>query len=179
MFASHGAQKLFGAFGGMPAGMTIPWYIYWIAAPIEFFGGILIAIGLLTRPVAFLASGLMAFAYFMGHAFGTGSFVFWPKVNQGEVAILYCWLFLYLAAAGPGSFAIDIVAAAVPSERVEDVTCRTLQARRSRRWRRNRLIWSAEATPPVNPRASGESRVIRKPEALPPRRCLPLSRLRR
>jgi len=107
MFASHGAQKLFGAFGGMPAGMTIPWYINWIAGPIEFFGGILIAIGLLTRPVAFLASGLTACAYFMGHAFGTGSFVFWPKVNQGEIAVLYCWLWLYLAAAGPGSFAID------------------------------------------------------------------------
>ena len=107
MFACHGAQKLFGAFGGMPPGMDIPWYIYWIAGPIEFFGGILIAIGLFTRPVAFLASGLMAVAYFKGHAFGTGSFVFWPKVNQGEIAVLYCWLFLYIAAAGPGSFAID------------------------------------------------------------------------
>ena len=107
MFACHGAQKLFGAFGGMPAGMTIPWYINWIAGPIELFGGILIAVGLLTRPVAFLASGLMAVAYFKGHAFGTGSFVFWPKVNQGEPAVLYCWLFLYIAAAGPGAWAID------------------------------------------------------------------------
>jgi putative oxidoreductase len=107
MFACHGAQKLFGAFGGMPAGMTIPWYITSIAAPIEFFGGILIAIGLLTRPVAFLASGLMAVAYFKGHAFGSGSFVFWPKVNQGEPAVLYCWLFLYIAAAGPGAWALD------------------------------------------------------------------------
>ena len=107
MFACHGAQKLFAAFGGMPAGMTIPWYIYWIAGPIEFFGGILIAIGLLTRPVAFLASGLMAVAYFKGHAFGSGSFVFWPKVNQGELAVLYCWIFLYIAAAGPGAWALD------------------------------------------------------------------------
>lgn len=107
MFASHGAQKVIGAFGGMPAGMTIPWYIPAIAGPIEFFGGILIAIGLLTRPVAFLASGLMAVAYFQGHAFGTGSFVFWPKVNQGELAVLYCWLFLYIAAAGPGAWAVD------------------------------------------------------------------------
>lgn len=107
MFACHGAQKLFGAFGGMPTGMTIPWYINWIAGPIEFFGGILIAVGLLTRPIAFLASGMMAIAYFKGHAFGSGSFVFWPKVNQGELAVLYCWIFLYLAAAGPGAWALD------------------------------------------------------------------------
>lgn len=107
MFACHGAQKVIGAFGGMPAGMEIPWYIHWLAGPIEFFGGILIAIGLLTRPVAFLASGLMAVAYFKGHAFGTGSFVFWPKVNQGELAVLYCFLFLYISAAGPGAWAVD------------------------------------------------------------------------
>ena len=107
MFACHGAQKLFGAFGGMPAGMTIPWYINWIAGPIEFFGGILIAVGLLTRPIAFLASGMMAIAYFKGHAFGTGSFVFWPKVNGGEPAVLYCWILLYIAAAGPGAWALD------------------------------------------------------------------------
>ena len=107
LFACHGAQKMFGAFGGMPAGIEIPWYIWYIAGPLEFFGGILIAVGLFTRPVAFLCSGLMAVAYFKGHAFGTGSFVFWPKVNQGEPAVLYCWLFLYIAAAGPGSFAID------------------------------------------------------------------------
>jgi putative oxidoreductase len=107
MFACHGAQKLFGAFGGMPAGMPIPWYIYDIAAPIEFFGGILIAIGLFTRPAAFLASGLMAVAYFKGHAFGSGSFVFWPIVNQGAIAVLYCWTFLYISAAGPGAWAVD------------------------------------------------------------------------
>lgn len=107
MFACHGAMKLFGAFGGMPPGIEIPWYIYWIAAPIEFFGGILIAVGLFTRPIAFLASGLMAAAYFKGHAFGTGSFVFWPKVNGGEPAVLYCFLFLYIWAAGPGAWALD------------------------------------------------------------------------
>ena len=97
---------MFGAFGGMPPG-PMPWYIDYLAAPIEFFGGILIAVGLLTRPVAFLASGLMAVAYFKGHAFGTGSFVFWPKTNQGELAVLYCWIFLYIAAAGPGAWALD------------------------------------------------------------------------
>lgn len=107
MFACHGAQKMFGAFGGMPPGIEIPWYITWIAAPIEFFGGILIAVGLFTRPIAFLASGLMAVAYFKGHAFGSGAFVFWPKTNGGELAVLYCFVFLYIAAAGPGAWAVD------------------------------------------------------------------------
>lgn len=103
LFACHGAQKLLGAFGGMPPGMDIPWYIYWIAGPIELIGGALIAVGLLTRPMAFLASGLMAVAYFKGHAAGG----FWPKVNGGEPAVLYCFVFLYLAAAGPGAWALD------------------------------------------------------------------------
>ena len=103
MFACHGAQKMFGAFGGMPAGMAIPWYIHYVAAPIELFGGALIAVGLLTRPAAFLASGLMAVAYFMGHAGGG----FWPKTNGGEPAVLYCFLFLYLSAAGGGAWALD------------------------------------------------------------------------
>ena len=103
MFACHGAMKLLGAFGGMPPGMDIPWYIYWIAGPIELIGGALIAVGLLTRPMAFLASGLMAVAYFKGHAAGG----FWPKANGGEPAVLYCFVFLYLAAAGPGAWALD------------------------------------------------------------------------
>ena len=62
-----------------------------------------LALGLFARPVAFLCSGLMAFAYFIGHA-PQG---FWPKQNQGELAVLYCWLFLYLAAQGPGAWALD------------------------------------------------------------------------
>ena len=76
LFICTGAMKLFGAFGGMPPGITIPWYIIWVAGPIEFFGGILLLLGLFTRPVAFLSSGLMAAAYFKGHAFGSGSFEF-------------------------------------------------------------------------------------------------------
>lgn len=102
MFACHGAQKIFGAFGGIPPGMA-PWWVLWIAGPLEFFGGVLVAIGLFTRPVAFILSGLMAVAYFWGHARNG----FFPKVNQGEPAVLYCWLFLYLAAQGPGAWAID------------------------------------------------------------------------
>lgn len=101
MFACHGSQKVFGAFGGMPPGA--PQTIVWIAGPIEFFGGILIALGLFTRPVAFIASGLMAVAYFWGHARNG----FFPKANGGELAVLYCWIFLYIAAQGAGAFAID------------------------------------------------------------------------
>ena len=101
MFACHGAQKVLGAFGGMPA--EAPKFVVWTAGPIEFFGGILIALGLFTRTTAFICSGLMAAAYFMGHA----SNGFWPKANGGEPAVMYCWIFLYIAAAGPGAFALD------------------------------------------------------------------------
>ena len=102
MFACHGGQKLFGWFGGIPPEAK-GWMVS-TAGPMEFFGGILIALGLFTRPVAFLLSGLMAVAYFYGHA-GNGSFL--PKVNGGELAVLYCWLFLYLWAQGPGAWALD------------------------------------------------------------------------
>ena len=101
MFACHGAQKILGAFGGMPPGTLNA--LTRTAGIIELVGGALIAIGLFTRPAAFLCSGLMAVAYFMGHA-PQG---FWPKLNQGEPAIMYCWLFLYLAAAGPGAWSLD------------------------------------------------------------------------
>lgn len=100
LMASHGAQKL-GAFGGVSA--ELPWFIVWVAAPIELVGGAALVAGLLARPAAFLVSGLMAFAYFLGHA-GRG---FWPILNGGELAIVYSWLALYLAAQGPGSWALD------------------------------------------------------------------------
>lgn len=102
MFACHGAQKLLGAFGGMPPGVPMTAEI-WVAGIVELVGGALIAIGLFTRTSAFIASGLMAVAYFKGHA-GNG---FFPKANGGEPAVLYCWLFLYIAAQGPGAWAID------------------------------------------------------------------------
>src|SRR3989442_389555 len=86
MFASHGAQKMFGVFGGMPPG--VPAALIWTAGPIEFLGGILIALGLFTRITAFICSGQMAIAYFVGHA----PHGFWPAANGGELAILYCWL---------------------------------------------------------------------------------------
>ena len=101
MMACHGAQKVLGAFGGMPPG--VPPLIKWVGGGIELVGGVLIAVGLLTSLAAFLVAGLMAVAYFMGHA----SKGFWPIVNQGELAIIYCWLALYLAAHGPGAWALD------------------------------------------------------------------------
>jgi putative oxidoreductase len=101
MFACHGAQKLFGVFGGMPPG--VPKMLIWSAGPIELIGGTLITLGLFSRISAFICSGQMAFAYFIGHA-PKG---FWPTANGGEMAILYCWLFLYLASQGPGAWALS------------------------------------------------------------------------
>ena len=100
LFACHGAQKLFGAFG-MPAMTSKPMML--AAGIIEFGGGLLIAIGLLTSWAAFLASGEMAVAYFMVHAHGG----FWPIVNKGEPAVVYCFLFLYIAARGSGRYSVD------------------------------------------------------------------------
>ena len=99
--AAHGTQKLFGWFGGMPPG--VPKALIWSAGSIELLGGLLIMVGLFTRIVAFICSGQMAVAYFTGHA----THGFWPIVNHGEPAILFCWLFLYIAAAGYGAFALD------------------------------------------------------------------------
>lgn len=97
----HGAQKLFGMFGSQPAG--IGFTLMGIAGPLEFIGGLLIVIGLFTRPVAFILSGEMAVVYFMMHF----SRSFWPVQNHGEVPVLLCFAFLYLAATGAGIFSID------------------------------------------------------------------------
>jgi putative oxidoreductase len=101
LLACHGAQKVLGAFGGTPPGA--PAAILWTAGPIELVGGVLMAIGLFSRGTAFLMSGLMAVAYFMAHA-PRG---FWPILNGGELAIAYSWFSLYLAARGPGAWALD------------------------------------------------------------------------
>src|SRR5688572_21721145 len=100
LFMFHGLQKLFGMFGGqvMPMG-SLPW----IAGVIELVGGLLVAVGLMTRIVAFICSGEMAAAYFMAHQpKGT-----WPVENGGELAALYCFAFLYIAARGGGRFSVD------------------------------------------------------------------------
>ena len=99
LFAFHGAQKLFGMFGGQKAGDPL----MIAAGVIELGGGLLIALGLLTVPVALLASGEMAVAYFKAH-FPQG---FWPIENGGELAALYCFVFLYIAARGPGVWSLD------------------------------------------------------------------------
>jgi len=100
LFFQHGAQKLWGWFDG--TAVDFP-ELRFFAGVIEFFGGILIALGLFTRAAAFLAAGVMAFAYFMAHA-PQG---FWPILNRGTLAALYCFVFLYLVARGPGLFSLD------------------------------------------------------------------------
>jgi putative oxidoreductase len=101
-FAQHGAQKLFGVLGGNAVELLSQ---RGAAGIIEFVGGIMIALGLFTTPVAFLASGEMAWAYFQAHA-PRG---FWPIQNGGELAVLYCFIFLYLSAAGSGRLSIDSI----------------------------------------------------------------------
>ncbi|WP_029416323.1 DoxX family protein [Brevundimonas bacteroides] len=103
MFMQHGTQKIF----GFPAPAMGPFDIasqIGIGGVLELVGGALLVIGLFTRPVAFLMSGMMAVAYFQFHAASGG---FFPLVNQGELAALYCWVFLYIFFAGPGSVAVD------------------------------------------------------------------------
>jgi putative oxidoreductase len=103
LFIEHATIKLFGfPPGGMPGPQPIA-SLLGAAAIIEMVTGILVLLGLWTRLAAFLASGEMAVAYFMFH----GSKGFWPAVNLGEAAILFCFTFLYLAAAGPGAWSID------------------------------------------------------------------------
>jgi putative oxidoreductase len=105
LFICPGGMKLFGWFGGLPgparAGGLPPLML--AAGVIEVFGGTLILVGLFTRPVAFIAAGEMAFAYFIGH-FPRG---FWPIQNHGEPAVLFCFIYLFLAANGPGPWSLD------------------------------------------------------------------------
>jgi len=106
LFLWHGSQKLFGFPEAMPAGA--PAFIVYLAGPIELIGGVLVMIGLLTSWAAFICSGLMAFAYWMGHGLGlNGPFSIFPLVNHGELAILYCFAFLFISARGAGIWSID------------------------------------------------------------------------
>jgi putative oxidoreductase len=100
LFMQHGAQKLFGLLGGTP----VHWLsLMGLAGVLEFFGGLLVVVGLFTRPVAFVLAGEMAFAYFMVH----GSANFWPLLNGGDLAVMFCFAFLYLSAAGAGPLSVD------------------------------------------------------------------------
>jgi putative oxidoreductase len=103
LFLWHGVQKLFNFPAGMPAG--VPAFITYVAGPIELIGGILVMIGLFTNWAAFIASGQMAFAYWMAH--GTKAFL--PIQNGGELAALYCFVFLFIAAQGGGIWSVDAV----------------------------------------------------------------------
>jgi putative oxidoreductase len=100
LFACHGAQKLFGILGGTPVALVS---LRGLAGLIEVVGGLLIAVGFLTRSAALIASGEMAVAYFMAHA-PRG---FWPIQNNGELAVLYCFSFLYIAARGVVAWGLD------------------------------------------------------------------------
>jgi putative oxidoreductase len=104
IFMEHGTQKLLG-FPPMAEGMSQPppLTLFWFGGILEMVGGALLLIGLFTRPVAFLLAGEMAVAYWMFHA-PQGPF---PALNGGDAAILYCFVFLYIAAAGPGPWSVD------------------------------------------------------------------------
>ncbi len=103
LFIAHGTQKLFNS-PASPQNASVPLMSFMgFAGILEFVGGLLILIGLFTRPTAFILSGMMAVAYFMAHA-PQG---FLPLVNKGELAVLYCFVFLFLAVAGGGTWSLD------------------------------------------------------------------------
>jgi putative oxidoreductase len=100
LFAPHGAQKLFGVLGKEPVEIVS---LSGLAGVLEFFGGIALILGIFTRQVAFVLAGQMAAAYWMAHGMET----FWPILNRGELAALYCFVFLFLFAHGGGEFSVD------------------------------------------------------------------------
>jgi putative oxidoreductase len=100
LFLWHGSQKLFGFPQAAP---DAPAFILYIAGPIELIGGALVAVGLFTRWAAFLCSGLMAAAYWIAH----GTNAFFPLLNGGELAALYCFVFLFISANGAGIWSAD------------------------------------------------------------------------
>jgi putative oxidoreductase len=108
LFLCHGAQKLFGVMGGTQRELMS---LMGLAGAIEFFGGLALMLGLMTGIVAFISSGQMAVAYFMAHQFRTdeaGMMLGWlPIENRGELAVLYCFLFLFIAMAGAGKWSLD------------------------------------------------------------------------
>jgi putative oxidoreductase len=105
LFMQHGTQKLFSFPAPRAAGEPPLLSLLGVAGMLELFGGLLLLLGLFTRPVAFVLSGMMAVAYFMAHA-PQG---FWPLLNGGELAALYCFVFLYLAAVGGGEWSLEKV----------------------------------------------------------------------
>lgn len=105
IFLTSGTSKLFAFPAGMPpdgATATVGTQV-WIGGVLELVGGVLLLIGLFTRPAAFVMSGMMAVAYFQFHAPGS----FWPTINQGVAAVVCCFVWLYISAAGPGPWSVD------------------------------------------------------------------------
>lgn len=103
IFMSHGTQKLFGFPAPPEEGLPPAFSLFWLGAVLEFGGGLLILAGLFTRPIAFLLSGEMAVAYWMYHAPTS----FFPLLNGGDSAILYCFVFLLFVFIGPGAWSLD------------------------------------------------------------------------
>ena len=104
LFLAHGVQKFMA--GAAPESMPAP--MFWTAAVLELVGGAMIMIGLLGGIAAFICSGLMAAAYFIAHNdFGGGAQGLLPINNKGELAVLYCWAFLFIAARGSGIWSVD------------------------------------------------------------------------
>jgi putative oxidoreductase len=103
LFIEHATIKLFGFPPGGQPGLQQVGTLLWIAGVIEIITGTLVLVGLFTRLAAFIAAGELAVAYWMVH----GPKSFWPALNMGEAAILFCFVFLYLASAGPGAWSLD------------------------------------------------------------------------
>ncbi len=108
LFLCHGAQKLFGVMGGTQRELMS---LMGLAGVIEFFGGLALMLGFMTGIAAFISSGQMAVAYFMAHQFRTGEdgmmLGWFPIENRGELAVLYCFLFLFIAMTGAGKWSVD------------------------------------------------------------------------
>jgi putative oxidoreductase len=102
-FITHGTQKLLGVPVAEPTPTVELFSLFGLAGVLELVGGTMLLLGLFTRPVAFILAGEMAVAYFMAHFPRS----FWPILNNGEHTVLYCFLFLYMAAAGGGEWALD------------------------------------------------------------------------
>jgi putative oxidoreductase len=106
ILCQHGAQKTFGLLGGVDGaghGVALNLSLMGIAGPLEFFGGLLIIFGLFTRATAFILAGEMAVAYFVMHSPRS----FWPIANHGELPVILCFVYLYLASTGAGIFSLD------------------------------------------------------------------------
>jgi len=103
LFIEHATIKLFGFPPGGAPGLQPVGTLLWVAGVIEIITGALVFLGLFTRPAAFIASGEIAIGYWMFH----GPKSFWPALNNGEAAILFCFAFLYIASAGPGAWSVD------------------------------------------------------------------------